>query len=281
MSDDKKKSSKKLNTRKIYLLVFGCILTLFLVFYTLLIYVLPNIYFTISPSISLKHMAQIGDSFNVLTSLFTGLAFAGLLVSIFIQREELKLQQKELRKTKKEFTRMNKLQITQQFKNDIQRDISYIKNCIDNFEVILDTKEMMTLCNDLNVNTLGTSFYKYIVDLTLLSYIMNDNIYIYIKRYNKEKRIRYAKEELNKILSYNGFTSIINNMRIIHREINKLYGQSPMEMDIIAIYNKTIEFIAVLFENDDLIGYLNEKNKTFIIKNAIDKMFETKEQEAN
>lgn len=44
-----------------------------------------------------------GDSFGVLTSLFTGLAFIGLLSTIRLQREELKLNRRELEETRKEF----------------------------------------------------------------------------------------------------------------------------------------------------------------------------------
>lgn len=41
-----------------------------------------------------------GDSFAVITSLFAGLAFTGLLASIGLQREDLKLTRRELQETK-------------------------------------------------------------------------------------------------------------------------------------------------------------------------------------
>ena len=43
-----------------------------------------------------------GDSFNIITSLFTGLAFAGVIVSVILQTQELKLQREELKETKDE-----------------------------------------------------------------------------------------------------------------------------------------------------------------------------------
>lgn len=43
-----------------------------------------------------------GDSFGVLTSLFSGLAFAGIVLTILLQREELQLQRKELSLTREE-----------------------------------------------------------------------------------------------------------------------------------------------------------------------------------
>ncbi|EMY63554.1 hypothetical protein [Leptospira terpstrae] len=41
---------------------------------------------------SLEKAGQIGDSFGVLTSLFTVFAFSGMIITIFMQKEELELQ---------------------------------------------------------------------------------------------------------------------------------------------------------------------------------------------
>ena len=46
-----------------------------------------------------------GDMFGALNALFAGLAFAGLIVAILLQREELKLQRLELTETRKELSR--------------------------------------------------------------------------------------------------------------------------------------------------------------------------------
>ena len=40
-------------------------------------------------SLSLTNLGMFGDSFNILTSLFTGLAFAGVIISVRLQKEEL------------------------------------------------------------------------------------------------------------------------------------------------------------------------------------------------
>ena len=44
----------------------------------------------------------IGDSFGIVNSLFGGLAFAGVVVAIFLQRNELRLQREELTLTRQE-----------------------------------------------------------------------------------------------------------------------------------------------------------------------------------
>ena len=49
--------------------------------------------------------AQFGDSFGAVNALFSGLAFAGLIYTIFLQRKELQLQREELQLTRSELTR--------------------------------------------------------------------------------------------------------------------------------------------------------------------------------
>lgn len=48
---------------------------------------------------------QLGDLFGVVNSLFSGLAFAGVIYTIYLQREELSLQRKELQLTRDELHR--------------------------------------------------------------------------------------------------------------------------------------------------------------------------------
>ena len=48
---------------------------------------------------------QFGDMFGAVNALFSGLAFAGLVVTIFLQRNELALQRNELELTRQELSR--------------------------------------------------------------------------------------------------------------------------------------------------------------------------------
>lgn len=45
---------------------------------------------------------EFGDMFGAVNSLFSGLAFAGIILAIFLQQQELKLQRKELKQTRAE-----------------------------------------------------------------------------------------------------------------------------------------------------------------------------------
>ena len=48
---------------------------------------------------------QFGDMFGSINSLFSGLAFAGVIFTIYMQKEELELQRKELQFTREELKR--------------------------------------------------------------------------------------------------------------------------------------------------------------------------------
>ncbi len=50
---------------------------------------------------------QFGDAFGALNALFAGLAFAGLIIAIFLQREDIKLQSKALEKQTEEIKLQN------------------------------------------------------------------------------------------------------------------------------------------------------------------------------
>lgn len=48
---------------------------------------------------------QFGDIFGAVNALFSGLAFAGLIFAILLQREDLELQRQELKLTTQELAR--------------------------------------------------------------------------------------------------------------------------------------------------------------------------------
>lgn len=67
-----------------------------------------------------------GDKFGAINSLFSGLAFLGLIITLLFQKEELELQRQELAETrkelegqKKEFEEQNKIMRRQSFENTL------------------------------------------------------------------------------------------------------------------------------------------------------------------
>lgn len=66
---------------------------------------------------------QFGDMFGGLNSLFSGFAFAGIIVAIWLQRKELQLQREELQATREELKRAAKAQEASQEALSKQADI--------------------------------------------------------------------------------------------------------------------------------------------------------------
>lgn len=66
-----------------------------------------------SGNFAIKNAAELGDSFGGLNTLFSGLAFAGLIYTILLQQEELHLQRKELQETKEEIKKSAEAQAEQ------------------------------------------------------------------------------------------------------------------------------------------------------------------------
>jgi hypothetical protein len=59
----------------------------------------------------------IGDMFGSVNALFSGLALAGIILTILLQRKELKLQREELKNTRAEFATQNETLKIQRFEN--------------------------------------------------------------------------------------------------------------------------------------------------------------------
>ena len=90
-----------------------------------------NIYYSLFNS---EKAGQIGDSAGLLNSLFSGLAFLGVIVTIILQSKELKQTTTELKNQKIEFEKQNQTLKRQQFENTFFNMLSLQQNIIDNLE---------------------------------------------------------------------------------------------------------------------------------------------------
>lgn len=70
---------------------------------------------------------QFGDSFGILTSLFSGIAFAGLIWTILLQRLELRLQRKELIETRRQAILTRLMTVTQNQVNAYRGEITSLQ----------------------------------------------------------------------------------------------------------------------------------------------------------
>jgi len=83
------------NLKKASFLIFLLVLGIFGSYATFMLWVTRSIDLT-----TVDKLGVFGDSFGVITSLFSGLAFAGLILTILLQREELRESREIFRKQK-------------------------------------------------------------------------------------------------------------------------------------------------------------------------------------
>jgi len=83
-----------------------------------------------------------GDMFGALTSLFTGLAFAGVIITMLMQNEDLELQRRELQETREEIKgqkeqliQQNKFIAKQNFENTFFQMLAQFNQLIADIEV--------------------------------------------------------------------------------------------------------------------------------------------------
>lgn len=75
-----------------------------------------------------------GDKFGVANSLFSGLAFAGIIITIYIQSKELSLQRKELKETRDVFHLQSSIMKAQQNDNTFFNLLQNHKRLVDSFK---------------------------------------------------------------------------------------------------------------------------------------------------
>ena len=105
--------------KKLTYLLIGGVFAFVILYASIIIYLSWPI-----SSFSVSSSGVFGDSFGLLTSLFSGLAFAGLIITIVMQKEELALQREDLSLTrtelkgqKEEFAIQNETLKNQRFEN--------------------------------------------------------------------------------------------------------------------------------------------------------------------
>lgn len=76
----------------------------------------------------------LGDMFGTINALFSGLAFAGIIFTILLQRKELKLQRDELKSTRKEFIIQNRTLKAQRFENTFFGLINLHNQIVNDFD---------------------------------------------------------------------------------------------------------------------------------------------------
>lgn len=96
-------------------------------------------------------MGQFGDMFGAVNALFSGLALAGVVLAIILQKDELRLQRKELRDTRREMEKATIAQDASQRALNKQVEllvlttrINALGACLNTYNALIDEHQKST-----------------------------------------------------------------------------------------------------------------------------------------
>lgn len=122
-----------------------------------------------------EERGTLGDMFGTINALFSGLAFAGIIFTILLQKKELGYQRDELKQTRQEFKTQNKTLKSQRFENtffnllalhnQIVNDIDFDKRTSTTFKeyetrTVRGRDVFQERFNQLNLHKLNSSNYN-------------------------------------------------------------------------------------------------------------------------
>lgn len=155
-----------------------------------------------------------GDMFGAVNALFSGLAFAGLIVTLHFQKEELKLQREELAETrnelnaqKREFQEQNKTMKRQRFENTFFNMLSLQQEIVSNLSYD-DVERVMDIAHPLKPREERHTLYN---GRTLFR-----EIYLSIKVCTTNNRMYYGIRRAIEAHSYTVYSDIQSTTRFDH-----------------------------------------------------------------
>lgn len=94
-------------------------------------------YYNFNYGMNLDHIHRgiFGDMFGAVNAVFSGLAFAGIIISLYLQRIDLKNQFEEIKKTNEEFEKQNKTINSQKFENQYYKMIDLHKQNVNEISI--------------------------------------------------------------------------------------------------------------------------------------------------
>lgn len=177
-----------------------------------------------------------GDMFGSVNAIFSGLAFAGIIITIYIQSHELKLQRKELKLTRKEakltrgeFALQNKTLKIQRFENTFFEMLSLF-NSIVNTVQITEGKDIII--------TGRKAIYK------IIGQLENE-----ARNYSRTVDFLKRKDGLTTITAVETRLELINlnDVQLIYHDIYDEYN------DILGHYFRTFYHIIKLIDSTDIV----------------------------
>lgn len=94
--------------------------------------------------LSNEERGTIGDMFGSINALYSGLAFAGIIFTILLQRKELSFQRQELKQTRKEFEIQNETLKLQRFENTFFNLLTLHHQIVDSIDLDIEKEKKTT-----------------------------------------------------------------------------------------------------------------------------------------
>lgn len=215
---------------------------------------------------TLANWSSVGASFGALSALFTGLAFAGLIVTIVqqkrqlgMQSEELKLQRKELKATRKVLKKQNKefrLQSETMRRQQFEGSFSYINKLLLNKLDLVTCVDSPNLHGEIAVKTEFNFFLRQM-------YVEEDSVSIrdsiFDVNLNKEEflcefYVNFASSDFNlDLISY------LDDLILVLKYVNERGDELLMDLYRSQIYPYTKAFLFYRYicgDDDEVIKKL-------------------------
>lgn len=222
---------------------------------------------------------QFGDMFGVVNSLFSGLAFGGIIYTILLQREELKAQREELRLTKREFITQNETLRLQRFENTFFNLLNIHNKIVDSLKYTYHTpsgeridSEGRAIFNDAilslsqTTELLGNAKKYSIEDFNKQSLIYK-NI---LNRDNSLSGLTYYFQSLVSILEFVSSTSLLSEKEDLFKDKENREFYFQLLSSSQSITEKSIIFYHIAFgwqvsQFNDYLSRLRVIEKKFSI----------------
>ena len=219
----------------------------------------------IPPTINPNDFSQIGerfgtygDAYGSLNTLFSGFAFAILIISLFMQRQELKEQRKELAAQREEISKSNEIA-------EAQRKITEQQSSLIN-QQLLDSK----------IQAFYQLFFKYLEEKNrkLESLQFKDQSTIISQRLLKRFRTSFERHFKEIISNQNQIKNIdlVILYNILEQSIQHANSNTNNQF-LESEYFEYICFILRFIEANKTLGITGNAVRTFIAYQSIDEMY--------
>ena len=225
-----------------------------------------------------------GDQFGAVNALFSGLAFAGLIYTIILQKQELSLQREELRQTRKElngqtrqFEAQNKNLKIQRFENRLYNMLNLQQEIVNSLKFEYSDSEEV-IAGIVNGRTKKESHFvkKIVVGREVFRFLFDNYCVSFNRSYTRGLRsilgkfgLRYY-DDLNYVTCFDHyFCHLYAILQFIDKESQKEGPNRIFSDEELYSYTKTVRATLSRYElvwlyYNGLSGYGNEKFKPLI-----------------